>query len=158
MNKNLNNFNTCVDIIIRNIKDTKKSWNKNVKNWNFINEIYKYNNEYSLSSVLYWSICGQVDTAIRPVVESIIELIGLSNGYGLDCSNTVKDWHLLFMTGIKSSQIKKMVNAVAAGNMLINGDKEEITKILTDFYVNKSMIERKNFLCEFIDEYKNLCK
>jgi hypothetical protein len=107
--------------------------------------------------LLYWAICGQVDTAIRPVMASMIDFIATANGYTMDCSSTKAKVHKLFMTGIKKTQIKNACKVFGQG-IALDGDCAEFEKILTKFYCDMSILERIEFLETEIEEYPTLFK
>lgn len=157
--KNTTNFTTLADVIFKNIKNVKKSWGEQKPNWNNIhNAVNFYDGKIDLNSLLYWSICGQVDTAVRPVLENAIDLLATSNGYALDCSLTMGQVHKLFMTGIKKTQISAICKAVCMGRFPCPGDEKEFVKVLTNFYCDMSILERIEFLETEIEEYPTLVK
>lgn len=157
--KNTTNFTTLADVIFKNIKDVKKSWGEQKPNWNNIhNAVNFYDGKIDMSSLLYWAICGQVDTAVRPVLENVIDLLATSNGYALDCSCTMAQVHKLFMTGIKKTQIRTICKAVCMGRFPCPSDEEEFVKSLTNFYCDMSILERIEFLETEIEEYPTLVK
>jgi len=162
MNKNTTNttnFSTLADVIFKNIKDVKKSWNKQNPNWNNIhNAVDTYDDKIDLDRLLYWAICGKADTEVRPVLVNVINLLATSNGYSLNCSMTMAKVHKLFMTGIKKTQILALCKAVCMGVSLVDGDEEDFVKILTNFYCNMSILERIEFLETEIEEYPGLVK
>ena len=157
--KNTTNFSTLTDVIFKNIKDVKKSWGEQKPNWNNIhNAVNTYDGKIDLDSLLYWAICGQVDTAIRPVLKNVITLLATSNGYSLDCSSTMAKVHKLFMTGIKKTQIRSLCKAVCMGACAYQSDEEDFVKILTNFYCDMSILERMEFLETEIEEFPTLVK
>ncbi len=153
--ENTNNFTTLTDTIYKNIKDVKKSWCDNKPNWNSIyNAVEYYDGKIDLDSLLYWSICGQVDTAIRPLLKMVIYMLAFSNGYNYP--ETLGETQRLFMTGIKKTQICSLCKAVCMGACICEGDEEEFVKILTNFYCDMSILERIEFLENEIKEYPTL--
>lgn len=157
--KNTTNFTTLTDVIFKNIKDVKKSWGEQKPDWNDIhNAVNFYDGKIDLNSLLYWAICGQVDTAVRPVLANVIDLLAKSNCYAIDCSLTMGQVHKLFMTGIKKTQIRSLCKAVCMGACACDGDEEEFVKILTNFYCDMSILERIEFLETEIEEYPTLVK
>lgn len=159
MKKNLTNFTTLANVISNNIKNVNKSWGEQNPNWNNIhNAVDNYDLKIDLRSLLYWSICGQTDTAVRPVLENVIDVLAVSNGYSLDCSRTMAHVHKLFMTGIKKTQIRSICKAVCMGRFTCPGDEKDFVKVLTNFYCDMSIIERIEFLENEIKEYPGLVK
>lgn len=155
--KNTTNFDTIANTIFKNIKTVKKYWGEQKPNWNNIhNAVENYDEKIELDTLLYWAICGQVETAVRPLLENVISVLAASNGYTHDVSENMANVHKLFMTGIKKTQIRSLCKAVCMGGFACPGDEEDFVKILTEYYCDMSMIGRINFLNDFIDEHKTL--
>ena len=153
------NFTTLSDVIFKNIKDVKKSWGEQKPNWDSIHmAVNNYDDKIDLRDLLYWTICGQVDTEVRPVLENVINLLAISNGYAIECNRTMGNLHKLFMTGIKKTQIRSICKAVCMGSFPCHHDEEEFVKVLTDFYCDKSILERIEVLETEIKEYPGCVK
>lgn len=153
--KNTTNFNTLADTIFKNIKNVKKSWCDNNPNWYSIhNAVDNYDGKIDLDLLLYWSVCGQVDTAVRPLLKMVIKMLAVSNGY--NSPKTFGETQMLFMTGINKNQIRTLCKAVCMGTCACPGDEKEFVKVLTNFYCDMSIVERIEFLNEFLDEHKTL--
>lgn len=155
--KTTNSIETIFEGFRNNIKTVKKPWNEqNVHNKMFY-MVSDYDGKINLKSLLYWTVCGQVDTAIRPVMFSMIDFIATANGYTMDCDVNMAAFHKMFMTGIKKSQIKNACKVFAQG-IALDGDCAEFEKILTKFYCDMSINDRIHAFEDTISDYGSLVK
>ena len=151
-----NTIETIFEGFRNNIKTVKKSWNEqnNVHHKMFY-MISDYDGKINLESLLYWTVCGQVDTAVRPVMFSMIDFIATANGYTMDCDENMAGFHKMFMTGIKKSQIKNACKVFAQG-IAVGDDCADFEKILTKFYCEMSINDRIHAFEDMISDYGSL--
>ena len=140
-----------------NIKTVKKSWNEQNVHHKMFDIVSNYNGKINLKRLLYWTVCGKVDTAIRPVMFSMIDFIATANGYTMDCSDNMAAFQRMFMTGIKKTQIKNACKVFAQG-IALDGDCVEFEKILTKFYCDMSITGRIHEFEDTISDYGSLVK
>lgn len=138
-----------------NIKTVKQPWNEQNVYSKMFDMIDNYNGKISLERLLYWTVCGKVDTSIRPVMFSMIDFIATANGYTMDCSDNMAAFQRMFMTGIKKSQIKNACKVFAQG-IALDGDCAEFEKILTNFYCDMSITGRIHEFEDMISDYGSL--
>lgn len=161
MKKNTKKTNTTIETIFEGFRNTiktvKKPWNEqNVYNKMF-NMVSDYDGKINLELLLYWTVCGQVDTAIRPVMASMIDFLATANGYTMDYDDEMDAFQKMFMTGIKKTQIKNACKVFAQG-IALDGDCAEFEKILTKFYCEMSITGRIHAFEDTISDYCSLVK
>lgn len=153
-------IHTIFDGFIEHTQNINKRWQQGENNIynNMCKMIENYNGEYNLRRLLYWTLCGQVDTAIRPVMYSMIDFLAVANGYCNEwVSPNMADFMRIFMTGIKKTQIKNACKVFAQG-CAIDNDSADFERILTKFYCDMTIKERIDALYEQIKNYTNLVK
>ena len=155
--KTTNTIETIFEGFRTNIKTVKKPWNEQ----NFYKKMFymvsDYDGKINLERLLYWTVCGQVDTAIRPVMASMIDFLATSNGYAMDCSEEMAAFQKMFMTGIKKTQIKNACKVFAQG-IALDGDCAEFEEILTKFYCEMSINDRIHAFEDMISDFGSLVK
>ena len=140
------------------IKTVKKTWKEqNDVHGKMFYMVSDYDGKIDLKRLLYWTVCGQVDTAIRPVMASMIDFIATANGYAMDCDENMAYFHKMFMTNIKKTQIKNACKVFAQG-WALDGDCEEFEKILTKFYCDMSINDRIHAFEDTISDFGLLVK
>lgn len=162
MKKTTKKTTNTIETIFEGFRNTIKT---NKKHWNEQNNVHKkmfymvsdYDGKISLNRLLYWTVCGQVDTAIRPVMASMIDFIATANGYTMDCDVNMAAFHKMFMTGIKKSQIKNACKVFAQG-IALDGDCAEFEKILTKFYCDMSINDRIHAFEDTISDFGSMVK
>ena len=150
--KTTNTIETIFEGFRNTIKTVKKPWNEQNVNDKMFYMVSDYDGKINLNSLLYWTVCGKVDTAIRPVMASMINFIATANGYGMDCDDNMAAFHEMFMTGIKKTQIKNACKVFAQG-IALDGDCAEFEKILTKFYCDMSINDRIHAFEDIISNY-----
>lgn len=155
--KTTNNIETIFEGFRNTIKTVKKPWNEQNVYDKMFNMVSDYDGKISLELLLYWTVCGHVDTAIRPVMASMIDFIATANGYTMDCGDEMAAFQKMFMTGIKKTQIKNACKVFAQG-IALDGDCAEFEKILTKFYCDMSITGRIHAFEDTINDYGSLVK
>ena len=155
--KTTNTIETIFEGFRTNIKTVNKSWNEQNVYSKMFDMVSDYNGKISLKRLLYWTVCGQVDTAIRPVMASMIDFIATANGYAMDCGDNMAAFQKMFMTGIKKTQIKNACKVFAQG-IALDGDCAEFEKILTKFYCDMSINDRIHAFEDTISDFGSLVK
>lgn len=155
--KTTNTIETIFEGFRSNIKTVKKSWNEQKVFAKMFNMVSDYDGKISLKRLLYWTVCGQVDTAVRPVMASMIDFIATANGYAMDCDDNMAAFQKMFMTNIKKSQIKNACKVFAQG-IALDGDCAEFEKILTKFYCDMSINDRIHAFEDTISDFGSLVK
>ena len=153
--KTTNTIETIFEGFRTNIKTVNKPWNEQNVYLKMFDMVNDYNGKISLKRLLYWTVCGQVDTAIRPVMASMIDFIATANGYAMDCGDNMAAFQKMFMTGIKKTQIKNACKVFAQG-IALDVDCAEFEKILIKFYCEMSINDRIHAFEDTISDFGSL--
>ena len=144
------NIETIFETTKEVIKDTNVYWcnKENERAFWAIHDLFlNYDGKYDFDSLIY-EYFGQLDTAVRPYMYSVVKFIATINGYGSGCCNKdMNAFQILFMTGIKKSQIKRVCKAFGEG-VGCKSDCEEMEKILTKYFCEMTIEERIDNLKE----------
>ena len=151
MKKKKTNIETIFETTKEVIKDTNVYW-CNQENerayWEIHNLFVNYDGKYDFDSLIYNHFGRKLDTAVRPYMYSVVKFIATINGYGSGCfNNNMNAFQILFMTGIKKSQIKSVCKAFGEG-VGYKSDREEMEKILTKYFCEMTIEERIDNLKE----------
>lgn len=157
MKKTKNSIETIFEGFRKNFTSVKNPWREQKVYNAMFNMISDYDGKINLDRLLYWTVCGQVDTAIRPVMFSMIDFIATANGYTMDCDKQMASFQKMFMTGVKKSQIKNACKVFGQG-IAIGSDCEDFEKILTNFYCDMSITERIHAFEATINDFGGLVK
>lgn len=155
--KTTNSIETIFEGFRNTIKTVKKTWNEQNVYHKMFYMVSDYDGKIDLKRLLYWTVCGQVDTAIRPVMASMIDFIATANGYCMDCDDNMATFHKMFMTCIKKTQIKNACKVFAQG-IALDGDCAKFEKILTKFYCDMSINDRIHAFEDTISDFGSLVK
>ena len=160
--KKKTNLETIFETIKDVIKDTNVYWcdQPNGENhavyWAIHNLFINYDGKYDLDNLIY-NYFGKLDTCLRPLMYSVVKFIATINGYGSGCFNKdMNAFHVLFMTGIKKSQIKRVCKALSEGYTM-KSDCKDMEKILTKYFCEMTIEERIDDLKEEL-KYCIACK
>ena len=150
--KKKTNIETIFETIKDVIKDTNVYWcdqpnGENKVLWEIHDLFLHYDGKYDLDNLIY-GYFGQLDTCLRPLMYSVVKFIATINGYGSGCfSNNMNAFQILFMTGIKKSQIKSVCKALSEG-CTMKSDCKDMENILTKYFCEMTIEERIDDLKE----------
>lgn len=155
--KKKTNIETIFNTINEVIKDTNVYWcDKENGEYDKVyrtmhNLFINYDGKYDFDDLIYYYFGSQLDTAVRPYMYSVVKFLATINGYGSGCyNNSMNNFQILFMTGVKKSQIKSVCKAFCEG-VGYKSDRKEMEKILTKYFCEMSIEER-------IDDLKEVLK